>query len=336
VNPIEPQAGDGGDPVAGLFGRVPNEAANVVGAAARTLLVNHIVGNIPGMLPRDRWVGEWAANTVSYRSAFVPYYQRRSQQTAIDEYWEVTSFWQRLAAAMLAQRIHEVTQATRKTLDRPKIDYVVNAELPTVGWFCLPVYAAAAAESDTYAALLQQARRDATALTRYAEALTSPAWINSRRVAYANGTWYQQSWELYHHLVKLHLLGATIEQARRTIRTAIAKGLPVPGALSWEDFPTWWPPYAPWLKPLTVDTLSGLDERITHTRVVVAGMRPVSIPEFYAKQFCDVDQPAYKFRTASRSAEPDRGDEHRHTTTADGPGSSTVSVEVTVRFPQTS
>lgn len=90
----------------------------------------------------------------------------------------------------------------------------------------------------------------------YIQVLTSDAWINARNVMAQLGTWSDAAWEMYHHWIKLTLLGATNDDIGSVISQQQAKGLDVPNPdVTFSDN---WANYLAWVDPLTWQDVQNL------------------------------------------------------------------------------
>lgn len=227
-----------------LAAALPPDGANPIGKAARAVLVNRMRAALPGYYEQFDHV------VVPYRTVFAPNYSELPEQSEVDRLTGLYGdFWARLSVATLCQQMYWSTTGIRGELLPDKIDSVVSSAGSLVRRSVARWYArmAAATAGDIRTALAEFPDRDSKARARayYITGLTSDSWINSKLTQYGSGMWTNQSWELFHHWIKLAALDASDEEIDNTIATAISHGLPVPGALrpeNWRNWSSWFGP----------------------------------------------------------------------------------------------
>ena len=238
------------DPVRALMGdgALPDFSANPVGVAARAGLVSKLEASVPGNGPSD---GSLFSNGQgpSYESVFFgsatlsPLERDVTAVTGIPD-----DRWAEHATALLCQSMYEQTTNVRAQLDPDEINAGVAALNTDVAapaaasaWYghalanCQPVVKAALA-TITSAGTVSDAKQ------RYIDELTSKEWITEKREALKDLSWLNADWELYHHWVRLSLLGATPAEIANLIASMQAENLTVDLVVDgahWQSYVVW-------------------------------------------------------------------------------------------------
>ncbi|MEV0728480.1 hypothetical protein [Polymorphospora sp. NPDC050346] len=231
------------DPLAALFAALPAQASNSVGGTARSVLVNRLKGVTPGSHTQA-----WPLKAQpTFRAIFFPSYAPVPLEgdvaavTGLPDQW-----WSDLVVALLARAVYDVSAVERGHVDVGAVDAAVAAAGATlsprlVDWYGHVLSVAFPPVASALAALPDRA----AALDAYAGHLTSPDWVGMKRLQWLGGTWVGADWELFHHWVKLALLGASDDRVAGVITAAAGLGLPVParvGAAAWRSYLAWMTP----------------------------------------------------------------------------------------------
>ncbi|GAA4847440.1 hypothetical protein GCM10025787_32270 [Saccharopolyspora rosea] len=289
-----------------FFAALPGQHTNPIGSESRRLIVNHVKGSTPGNY--SQLIGTGPA----FRDLFFPGYRHDSRQDRLAKETGLNAqFWSDLAVTALCQQIHEVTSRLRPQIRRGDVDRDLRSANDVLKKSCFTWYAylatSAASNIATTFAKFSTAEARKEALDLYTRSLTSEAWINGRYLMWCQGNWGNQHWELYHHWIKLYMLGATFNDVDRTIRTCIDKGLPVPGDLgparsshSVADLPPWATWSAWWFtRDLGVADFAEADSPIKAGRYSGGfwGSWPVYLPEDNSFEFTANGQPGSRYRS---------------------------------------
>jgi hypothetical protein len=81
------------------------------------------------------------------------------------------------------------------------------------------------------------------ALDAYKSFLKYDPWLGEKKLQYASSTWYDQTWELYHHWVKLVALGISPTDLDNLMEELKQKGLAIPDVVGGSD---WFHRYRGW------------------------------------------------------------------------------------------
>lgn len=225
-----------------MFRALPAPSDFSTGQAARAALVSHLVGATPGSREEP-----WGLPRPAFLEVFFPGYAPGFYDAAVAAAFSGFS-WADLAAAALCDAMYNLTTQLRKYLVAGKIGQslaTLNATLNSsaVAWYgevfsgVFPPFASA------FSRVPPSMR--ANAASEYGALLTSPAWVTMKREQYESGEWADAAWELFHHWLKLSVLGTPDPGIEQAIAKAVEEGLPVPenvGAGAWRTYMQWMAP----------------------------------------------------------------------------------------------
>lgn len=226
-----------------MFAALPSSGSNPVGKVARAALENQIKGATPGKHSQP-----WPQKSgPSFRSIFFPKYDKVAYQDDIkDETKLKDGWWADFAVAVICQAIHHIVSDI--DLDKKKIDKDVDKRNKTLHEKIAKWYGHVFKHEDTNFHTAYKATSDIKgAKDCYKHCLTSNAWINIKKVQAKNGTWTNAAWEIYHHYIKLSILGASDDEIKDVIKEQQDKGLEVPDAKV--AYSSDWRKYDDWMQP---------------------------------------------------------------------------------------
>ncbi|MBC9248806.1 hypothetical protein A9179_00820 [Pseudomonas alcaligenes] len=228
-----------------MFTALPAFGANPVGVVAKAALLSRLEGATPGKhtQPWPRSAGP------SFRDIFFPgytpaaYTDNVSGSTGLND-----DFWSGFAVATLCQAMYNITSSLRKQLKSGDIDNAVNNCNAQITSSALPLYAVALQQG--YAPFTQ-AYNDCPdkpqALAAYSAQLQSSNYLNALAVQYhGQGGLPNFDWLLWHHWVKLSILGSpssSINGIIASVKSSLASlQVPLPGnvdAGTWLTYNSW-------------------------------------------------------------------------------------------------
>ena len=231
----------GQDGAAALFEALQRPGANALRGQVRNLAVNQLKSATPG-----------AAQPISpfskkrpFLNLFFPNYSSLSFQSTLAAQAD-GRFWEDYSIACLCSAIYNLTTDVRKQMlndkIRNKMDASFNWLKSNIKGFYQHMLENYATDNPINAALRQISDRNA-ARNRYQDFLLNGAWIMARSVQWSKGDWPDRDWEMYHHYMKLKLLGASDQDIDGLIGQLLSKGLPLSGAVSqnaWKSWSGWW------------------------------------------------------------------------------------------------
>ncbi|XP_078681165.1 uncharacterized protein LOC144916059 [Branchiostoma floridae x Branchiostoma belcheri] len=287
------------DTVVQLFGELPTTGGNDSGKAARAALVSKLKSSTPGSRTEmfgsgDRFVDIFFPN---HNSA--PY-EGDVSLTGLDNNW-----WSDISVASLCQAMYNLTTDLRKQLKRDDINNAVNRKNAELKARSMEFYAKVFSETyvkTTYSTITDKA----SARQHYESALTSDAWITAKRAIAAEGMWTDAAWELYHHWVKLHLLGASNAEIDNIIQQLSSKELLIPpdvGVGNWTSYTAWMNPAAITSQDIEGDAAAGILKTVPIT-VITPGpypAPPTMMKEENSFEFTADGQPGRGYRTSGGS-----------------------------------
>ncbi|WP_299459211.1 hypothetical protein [uncultured Microscilla sp.] len=237
-----------------LINALPDKANNLAGKAARQVLLEELKIVLPG-LPDGFLYCRHSYQQVFF-SAALPKRKEGVMVAAgipgVDTYW-----WQKWSASLLCQAIyHEVAPLG---MDIDKINACVNScsaefRAKAFAWYAhvLPQTCPEIGKALACLPNFKEAR------LLYTAHLVDKKWIAAKNTALAEGQWSNAGWEMFHHCIKLYLLGATTEDITQVMQQQQDMGLKVPG-VAWE-FGDCWKYYYEWMQPNTIDWTDLVDE----------------------------------------------------------------------------
>ncbi|MEV0135580.1 hypothetical protein AB0H83_44905 [Dactylosporangium sp. NPDC050688] len=270
---------------------LPPTGANPAADAARTALVRWIKLATPG---------RQSIGGAPFRTVFFPGTAAGPDDAKITALTGLgADFFAAFATVTLCDRMHQTTRVLQPQLVGDRIDAGVAEHNRTLRprvrrWYGQMLSATPGPVATALRAFgTDQQRR--LALGHYVAGLTSPTWINDKLSQDRLGFWPDRDWELFHHYVKLGLLGATFEQVDDVIRRIRAGGVPVPDALGVERWQTWsrW-----WAGDIDGWDLADATGPILATtyQVVVGAPWPATMPEGNSYEFTANTMPGSPYR----------------------------------------
>ncbi len=230
-----------------LFKTLWHPEADALRKEIRNIAVNQIKGATPGaaggLIPfaKDR----------PFRSIFFPKYSALPFQDKLAAQAE-GQFWSDYSVACLCRAIYNLTTLLRKQMlhdkIRNKMDDSFNRLKANIKEFYLVMLEHYSGDNPVKAALAEISDRKA-ALNRYREFLLDDAWITARNAQWSTGDWPDRDWEMYHHYLKLRLLGANDQDVDSLIGELRAKGLQISNAVfqdTWKSWSGWFGPVIDW------------------------------------------------------------------------------------------
>ncbi|WP_404371956.1 Hint domain-containing protein [Corallococcus coralloides] len=237
------------DQVTALFAAQPVSGDNPVGKAARSALVGRLQGATPGRHSEPYWM----PSGQTFLQLFFPNYHADPNQGAVTTATGLNdSWWSSFAVVTLCQAMYNITSNLRPQLKQPDINNQVSASNATLQPKLNALYSQLLrttpnAVATALAAIPQGQWSQAASL--YSSYLSNPAWISAKVAQAASHQWTDQTWELFHHWLKLQLLGMSNASIDALINQLIAAQLPVPASVSAGR----WEAYLPWMSPLSLD-----------------------------------------------------------------------------------
>lgn len=225
-------------PLYSLIHDHPDFKFNPIGAKARRVLVNKLKENLLG-----RYNEPCFMNSIPFQSIFYPYYTEVEHQKKVTQVTELSDlFWANFSISVLCQSIHYHTSEAKISLDIEKIESDV-ADSNRVLLFKAHAWYAYVLFHD----FMHFSSATSTARTRedYLEHINSATWVNYKMKCYANGSWENPAWEMYHHYAKLMALGVPVAEVNDLICSLQQKGLKIPGNVGVDS----WMSYMAWCRP---------------------------------------------------------------------------------------
>ena len=220
-----------------LFDPLPAPGDYSVGGGAREALVNRLQGATPGRH------SEMAEKGPTFLSIFFPGFGTGPY------YWEIDSIcpgidWTGFSVAVLCEAMYRLTRELRPQLRIGSIQAAVGShneavQASAVAWYGYVFSLCFAPFAAPFSSLSESQRPQVAA--EYNRALTSPTWVTMKEQEYADGQWSDRESELFHHWLKLSLLGLSDAEIDTTIGELAQQGLPVQGveAGAWRRYMGW-------------------------------------------------------------------------------------------------
>jgi hypothetical protein len=243
---------DGG-PVERMFTTYPQLGDYAIAQAARAAIVSALEGATPG-----RHSG-FPVNGDTFLRIFFPDWAPAPYAADVSPAFPQVR-WSGFAVAVLCQAMFNLASDLRPQLRQDKIDgdiagFNAAVSAQAVAWYA-HVFANA---SQDFASAYAEAGEKARVLAEYTTQLTSDHYVTSRRAMVASSTWTNQTPELFHHWLKLTILGASDALVDQTIAKLAGMQLPIPPALQagqWRGYMGWLGPGAPGVNIRWVDIQS--------------------------------------------------------------------------------
>ncbi|CAH1232683.1 Hypp489 [Branchiostoma lanceolatum] len=279
-----------------MFDLLPTPGGNNSGKPARKALVSKLKASTPGRHTEAFGKGD------TFRKIFFPNcksapYEGNTSIIGLDNKW-----WSDFSTAVLCQAMYNLTSDLRKQLKKDNINNAVKGKNSDLKKHCMAFYAKVFSETyikTPYNSI--QSKKSAKA--EYISALTSDAWITAKRAVASEGMWTDAAWELYHHWVKLHLLGASNGEIDGIIKQLSDKKLMIPpevGAGKWTSYTAWMNPTAITWQDIQGDAAKGILKSETMPSYGPYG-RPSSMKEENSFEFTANGQPGKGYRNTGGS-----------------------------------
>ncbi|EAY25925.1 hypothetical protein [Microscilla marina] len=230
-----------------LIKEVPDKTSNLAGKAAREALLEELKLALPG-LPDGFLYCRHSYQQVFF-SATLP--KRKKSATVVTGISGVSAYWwQKWSASLLCQAIYYEVAPLGMNIDKinAQVDsYSAEFRSKAFVWYAYVLPQACPEIGRALACLpnFEEAR------LLYIAYLVDKNWIAAKNNAVAEGQWSNAGWEMFHHCIKLHLLGATADEITQVMQTLQDMGLKMPG-VAWE-FGDYWRYYYEWMQPNTID-----------------------------------------------------------------------------------
>lgn len=240
-----------GTELTALVSALPADGSNPVGNQLRNITANYCKEKLPGKQGKK----------TAYQKIFFPKYTSITPQKEIPNLVSLSDhFWSDFSTALLCQRGVEYSKNIANMTKSDLVNQDVINSNNSLKLKCFRWYGVVAQSmTDDPIGKAMQAFNDSSkkrqALDHYREGLMSESWINIRNLQDAQGQWPDKVWELYHHFIKLNLLGASDEAIKETIETMIKRGLKIPDELKADKYQAW----HQWYLPLNGDLYDDAD-----------------------------------------------------------------------------
>lgn len=230
------------DGVVKLFNALQHPGAEALRKQVRNIAVNQIKSATPGA------AGGLApfAKDRPYRNIFFPQYSSLSFQDKLAAQAE-GQFWKDYSIVCVCSAIYNFTTDLRKQMlydkIRSKMDASFNWLKSNIKGFYQIMLENYSSENNPVRDALKEISDRNAALNRYQDFLLNDAWISTRNAQWSAGEWPDRDWEMYHHYMKLKLLGADDQNIDSLIGKLLDKGLQLSGAVSqgaWKTWSGWW------------------------------------------------------------------------------------------------
>lgn len=300
-------------PLSELFGFLPEQAANPIGVAAKSAWIACVeaspTGSFggqgdPGMLIQPQGTFSqlfFAAPTTS------PYTAEVTAELGAD-------WWAAFSTAVLCEALYNIATDTQTAINQTEMETdlaSMRASLSTSG---TPWYQTVFASEE--ASLISAAVQGnaPAALNTYLGVLTSPQWITAKQAALSDGEWPDPEWELFHHAIKLLVLGATQDQVTGAFTQLASGGLTLPedmNASTWTHYLAWLPEQTVNWNDFQSDGSTGMTQ--DSTIYYITGGTKISVPQGVASAYLEttkyqIPPPASCFAPGTRVLLPDGSD----------------------------
>ncbi|MDE7262760.1 MAG: hypothetical protein K2N78_11985, partial [Oscillospiraceae bacterium] len=229
------------DGVVKLFEALQHPGADALRKEIRNIAVNQIKSATPGaaagLTP--------FAKSRPFRNIFFPNYSSLPFQEKFAALAD-NQFWTNYSVACLCGAIYNLTTSLRKQMLYDKIRDVMNRSFeklkPDIKEFYRVMLEYYSEDNPVKAALDKISDRKA-ARNSYRGFLLDNTWITARNAQWTTGDWPDRDWEMYHHYLKLKLLGADDWDIDSLIDELLAKGLQLSNEVrreTWRHWSGWW------------------------------------------------------------------------------------------------
>lgn len=228
-----------------MFRALPAFGGNPVGVTARQALLSRMEGATPGEHTQP-----WPQPSgPSFLSIFFPQYSAAPYSGSVSSATGLADgFWSEFAVAVLCQAMYNITSSLRSQLLSGKINDAVTAHNNSLRPHATALYGEVLKLgfpdfTNAFNAISDKAQ----ALATYESHLQSDHYITALAALYhGQGGWPNPDWTLFHHWVKLSVLGAS-DAAIATIITTVKgkltqQGVPFPASVeagAWRSYDVW-------------------------------------------------------------------------------------------------
>ena len=282
-----------------LFHAVPIQGDNGPGTVATSAFTGSLQAAIPGKC--YYYYVQYYTSTcgLSYKwfqYVFAPTYSKAPYQDEVTQYTGLSySWWSGFSVAALCKAMYDLTTKLRPHLNVNKItadisDYDEHLK-GTWKYYAYVFMKENSQFSETFGSL------SSDDIVKYRnmyiqDGLLSPAWIMAKKTQLSEGTWRDPgpTWEMFHHSIKLHLLGAGDADIDDVLNILVDQGLLFPQevrAVNWRE-------YSGWLDPdkILQSVKSDAEKEIKEKRDC-PWIAPCcySSPEYQSFRFTEANQP---------------------------------------------
>lgn len=287
-----------------LFAAWPDAVSNPTGVAMRNALMSRLKGATPGSHSET-----FGGSGPSFLSLFFPSYAAdanlavaNSGAPSLDDGW-----WSGFATVALCQVMLNLTSDLRGQLHTDDINNAVNsynqqlqAQLLNIyGYFVQTKYDPVSTQ------FAQIGGGQASQVAQfYTSFLESPAWISAKVAQAGSRSWNYPAWELFHHWLKLKLLGVALTDINATVTNVANQfaqaNYTIPaevGAASWQSYRSFMNPVSITWGDLQGEAANGVMEQECST---VPGTRggQSCMNEENSFEFTANGQPGSSYRSA--------------------------------------
>ncbi|MFJ4391515.1 hypothetical protein [Pseudomonas soli] len=293
------------DPVEMMFTALPDIGSNPVGGVARAALLSRLEGATPGNSSSRNLFGTGP----TFLSLFFPNYAAASYAGDVSQATGLgDDFWTGYSIVTLCQAMYNITSDLRKQLKSGDIDNTVNGYNDRLKQAATPLYARAMQSYGPFAQGFNACPDKAQALARYRGHLQSDHYLGALAVQYHGPNGLPNfDWLLWHHWVKLQILGcgtadiaSTITAVKNTLRLA---DVPLPANVdvsAWTTFNNWMNTADPMRRRLDWNDIAGAARPGILARVcypTYGGYGPSCMNEDSAYEFTANGRPGSPYRS---------------------------------------
>ena len=234
-----------------LFNAVPIQGDNGPGNIATSAFTGSLQAAIPGecYYYYFRWYPALCdLSYKSFRPVFAPSYRKAPYQDEVTQYTGLSySWWSDFSVAALCKAMYDLTTKLRPRLNVNLItadisDYDEHLK-GTWKYYAYIFMKENSQFSEAFASL------SADDIVKYRnmyihDGLLSSTWIMAKKTQLSEGTWRDPgpTWEMFHHSIKLHLLGAGDADIDDVLNKLVDQDLLFPQevrAVNWREYSGW-------------------------------------------------------------------------------------------------
>ena len=237
----------------------------------------------------------------SFQYVFAPSYSKAPYQDEVTQYTGLSSsWWSDFSVAALCKTMYDLTTKLRPALNVDKItadisDYDEHLK-GTWKYYAYVFMKENSQFSEAFGSL------SADDIVKYRnmyirDGLLSSTWIMAKKTQLSEGTWRDPgpTWEMFHHSIKLHLLGAGDADIDDVLNKLVDQGLLFPQevrAANWREYFGWLDPDKI-LQSVKSDAAKGIMETRDCPWIVPCCF---GSPEYQSFRFTESKQPGHKYR----------------------------------------